>query len=153
MILDADLTVNPSELTKFYQAISTNKADLVIGSRLVYPMEKQAMRMLNYIGNKIFSLIFSYIIEQKIKDTLCGTKVLLRKNYEIIKKGQKYFGNFDPFGDFDLIFGSAKQNFKIVEIPIRYEQRTYGKTNISRFKHGLLLFRMAFIGLRKLKFR
>ena len=153
MILDADLTVAPNELTKFFDVITNNKADLVIGTRLVYPMEKQAMRLLNYFGNKFFSLVFSYIIDQKIKDTLCGTKVLLRKNYEMIKQNQKYFGNFDPFGDFDLIFGSARLNFKIAEIPIRYKQRTYGETNISRFKHGLLLVRMALVGFVKLKFR
>jgi hypothetical protein len=153
MILDADLTVKPKELIKFYNVIAENKADLVIGTRLVYPMEQQAMRMLNYFGNKIFSIIFSFIIDQKIKDTLCGTKVILRKNYELIKKNQKYFGDFDPFGDFDLIFGGAMLNFKIIEIPIRYGQRMYGETNISRFKHGLLLFKMAIIGLLKLKFR
>ncbi len=153
MILDADLTVNPSELVKFYNAISQNKGELVIGSRLIYPMEKQAMRLLNYFGNKIFSVIFSFIIEQKIKDTLCGTKAILKKNYEAIKENQRYFGNFDPFGDFDLIFGAAKQNFKIVEIPVRYQERKYGSTNIDRFRHGLLLIKMSFIGLQKLKFR
>lgn len=153
MILDADLTVKPSELTKFYNVIAEDKADLVIGSRLVYPMEDQAMRLLNYFGNKAFSIIFSYIIEQKIKDTLCGTKVLLKKNYNLIKANQKYFGDFDPFGDFDLIFGSAKLNLKILEIPIRYGERKYGETNISRFRHGFLLLKMSIVGLRKLKFR
>ncbi|MEK7100455.1 MAG: glycosyltransferase family 2 protein [Patescibacteria group bacterium] len=153
MILDADLTVKPSELLKFYEVIAKNKAELVIGSRLIYPMEKQAMRLLNYFGNKIFSIIFSFIIEQRVKDTLCGTKSLLRKNYEIIKRNQRYFGNFDPFGDFDLIFGAAKQNFKIVEIPVRYKERRYGSTNIDRFRHGLLLIKMSLIGLQKLKFR
>lgn len=152
MILDADLTVRPNELTKFYNVIARNQAELVIGSRLVYPMEKQAMRLLNYFGNKLFSIIFSFIIGQKIKDTLCGTKVLLRKNYELIKANQKYFGNFDPFGDFDLIFGAAKLNFKIAEIPIRYRDRTYGTTNISRFRHGLLLAKMAIVGALKIKF-
>src|SRR5688572_9483840 len=152
LILDADLTVKPSELTKFYNLIASNRAELAIGSRLVYPMEKQAMRLLNYLGNKFFSLIFSFIIDQKIKDTLCGTKAVLRKNYELIKKNQKYFGNFDPFGDFDLIFGAAKLNFKITEIPVRYGQRTYGTTNISRFRHGLLLAKMAIIGASKIKF-
>lgn len=153
MILDADLTVKPTELIKFYNVIHEGKADLVIGSRLVYPMQKQAMRTLNYFGNKIFSIIFSFIIDQKIKDTLCGTKVLLKKHYNQIRSNQKFFGNFDPFGDFDLIFGSARQNFKIVEIPIRYKQRTYGETNINRFKHGFLLFKMVYIGLKKLKFK
>lgn len=153
MILDADLTVKPTELTKFYDAISKNRADLIIGCRLIYPMEKQAMRILNYIGNKFFSTVFSFIIDQKIKDTLCGTKVILKKNYELIKKNQNYFGNFDPFGDFDLIFGASKLDLKILEVPVRYGERKYGETNISRFKHGLLLFKMAIIGALKLKFR
>ncbi len=153
IILDADLTVKPKELKKFYDCICDDKADLVIGTRLVYPMEKQAMRLLNYFGNKMFSILFSFIIDQKIKDTLCGTKAILKKNYLKIKSSQKYFGNFDPFGDFDLIFGSAKLNLKIAEIPIRYGQRKYGETNIDRFRHGLLLLKMAYIGLTKLKFK
>lgn len=152
MILDADLTVAPTELSKFYAAISEDKGELIIGSRLVYPMEKQSMRLLNYFGNKIFSLIFSFIIGQKIKDTLCGTKVISRKNYMMIKKRQKYLGGFDPFGDFDLIFGATMHDLKILEIPIRYRERTYGSTNISRFKHGLLLLKMALVGARRIKF-
>lgn len=152
IILDADLTVKPKELKKFYDVICQGKADLAIGTRLIYPMEKQAMRLLNYFGNKMFSILFSFIIDQKIKDTLCGTKAILKKNYLKIKSNQKYFGNFDPFGDFDLIFGSAKLNFKIIEIPIRYGQRKYGQTNIDRFRHGFLLLRMVHIGLLKLKF-
>lgn len=153
MILDADLTVKPNELIKFYNAVSEGKGELIIGSRLIYPMEKQAMRTLNYIGNKLFSVIFSFIIGQRIKDTLCGTKVILSKNYNLIVKGQKYFGNFDPFGDFDFIFGSAMLDLKITEIPVRYHDRKYGETNISRFSHGLLLLKMVFIGLLKLKFK
>jgi len=152
MILDADLTVDPMELTKFYQAVSDGKGEFVMGSRLVYPMEKQAMRTLNYIGNKFFSITFSYLLGQKVKDTLCGTKVILKENYEKIKKNRSYFGDFDPFGDFDLIFGASKLNLKIIEIPVRYKQRTYGETNISRFKHGLLLLKMSLFAAIKLKF-
>lgn len=152
IILDADLTVKPKELRKFYDCICEGKSDLVIGTRLVYPMEKQAMRTLNYFGNKLFSILFSFIVDQKIKDTLCGTKAILKSNYLKIKSNQKYFGNFDPFGDFDLIFGAAKLNFKIAEIPVRYGQRKYGETNIDRFRHGSLLLKMVYIGLTKLKF-
>jgi hypothetical protein len=152
MILDADLTVDPKELSKFYDAIVKGKGDLIMGSRLVYPMEKQAMRGLNYLGNKFFSLTFSFLLEQKIKDTLCGTKVILTTDYEKIKKNRRFFGNFDPFGDFDLIFGASKLNLKIVEIPIRYKERTYGTTNISRFKHGLLLFKMCYFAAKRIKF-
>ena len=151
MILDADLTTPPEDLPKFYEAIVSGKGELVIGTRLVYPMEDEAMRLLNILGNKIFSLLFTWLLDQRITDTLCGTKVLRRRHYERIKEGRSYFGEFDPFGDFDLIFGAAKLNLKIVEIPVRYAARTYGSTQISRFRHGLLLLRMVAVAFRKLK--
>jgi len=152
MILDADLTVPPEDLPKFYNAISTGKGEYINGSRLVYPVEKEAMRTLNMIGNVVFSLMFTWLLEQRLKDTLCGTKVISRKNYEKLIAGRKYFGEFDPFGDFDLIFGSAKLNLKFVEVPIRYKARKYGTTNISRFKHGWLLLKMVFFAMNKIKF-
>lgn len=152
MILDADLTVAPEDLLKFYRVIKSGKAEFVMGSRLVYPMEKEAMRYLNILGNKFFSLTFSFLLDQNIKDTLCGTKVLFKKDYHEIANNRSYFGNFDPFGDFDLIFGASKLNLKIVEVPIRYRARTYGTTNISRFKHGLLLLKMAIFAAKKIKF-
>lgn len=151
IILDADLSVAPEELPKFYEAIVGGKGELVNGSRLVYPVEKEAMRFLNILGNQFFSVVLSWIINQHIKDTLCGTKALSRKNYERIAKARVYFGDFDPFGDFDLIFGAARLRLKIVEIPIRYHARTYGKTNISRFTHGWLLLKMTWFALWKLK--
>jgi SAM-dependent methyltransferase len=151
MILDADLTVVPADLPKFYAAIAEGKGDFINGCRLVYPMEKGAMRFLNMIGNKTFSLIFTWTLGQRIKDTLCGTKVLLKSNYEKIKAGRAYFGEFDPFGDFDLLFGASKLNLKITEMPVSYKERKYGVTKISRFRHGLLLFRMSFIAFVKLK--
>jgi hypothetical protein len=151
-ILDADLTVPPEDLPKFHDAISSGKAEFVNGSRLVYPMEKQAMRFLNLLGNMFFASAFSWLLSQKFKDTLCGTKVLTRKNYEKIAANRSFFGDFDPFGDFDLLFGASKQNLKIVEIPIRYKERTYGETNISRFRHGWLLLQMCVYAARKLKF-
>jgi len=153
MILDADLTVVPEDLKKFYAAIAEGKGEFINGSRLVYPMEKGAMRFLNMLGNKTFSLIFTWTLGQRIKDTLCGTKVLLKSNYEKIKAGRAYFGEFDPFGDFDLLFGASKLNLKITELPVSYKERKYGETKISRFRHGLLLFRMAFIAFIKLKLR
>ena len=152
MILDADLTVPPEDLPRFYEALVSGKGDFINGVRLVYPMEKQAMRGLNLLGNKFFSLAFSWMLGQPIKDTLCGTKVLWRADYEKIAANRSYFGNFDPFGDFDLIFGAAKLNLKIVDLPIRYRERTYGSTNISRWKHGLLLFRMVAFAARRIKF-
>lgn len=152
MILDADLTSPPEDMPKFYQILRSGKTEFVMGSRLVYPMEKEAMRFLNILGNKFFSLAFSFLLDQPIKDTLCGTKVIFREDYEELVKNRSYFGNFDPFGDFDLIFGASKLNLKIAEIPIRYKARTYGTTNISRFKHGLILLKMTLFAAKRLKF-
>ena len=152
MILDADLTVPPEDLPKFFGAIASGKGEFINGTRLVYQMEEQAMRSLNLLGNKFFSRAFTYILEQRIRDTLCGTKVLWAEDYSKIAAGREYFGDFDPFGDFDLLFGASKLNLKIVEIPIKYCERTYGSTQISRFRHGLLLFKMTFFALGKIKF-
>ena len=152
MILDADLTMPPEELPKFYDALRYNKGEFINGSRLVYPMDKNAMRFLNLLGNKFFGMFFSYLLGQRLKDTLCGTKVLYKKDYDQIVRNRHFFGDFDPFGDFDLIFGAAKLNLKITEIIIRYRDREYGSTQISRFRHGLLLIRMTLFAARKLKF-
>lgn len=152
MILDADLTVPPEDLPSFYYAITRNKGEFINGSRLVYPMEKNAMRLLNLLGNKFFSIMFSWLLEQPIKDTLCGTKVIFKKDYEKLIKNRSFFGEFDPFGDFDLIFGAYKLNLKIVDLPIRYRERVYGDTNISRFSHGFILLKMAGYAARKIKF-
>ncbi|MBK6644712.1 MAG: glycosyltransferase [Anaerolineales bacterium] len=152
MILDADLTVPPEDLPRFYEAIASGRGEFINGVRLVYPMEKEAMRTLNFIGNKFFSMAFSWLLGQSVKDTLCGTKVMWRKDYEAIAANRAYFGDFDPFGDFDLIFGAAKLNLKIVDLPIRYRERTYGTTNISRWKHGVLLLRMVSFAARRIKF-
>ena len=153
MILDADLTVPPEELPKFYNAVASGQCDYANGVRLVYPMEKKAMRFLNMCGNKFFSIAFSWALGQNIKDTLCGTKVMLKTNYEKIATNRSYFGDFDPFGDFDLLFGASKLNLRIAELPVSYKERKYGETKISRFRHGLLLFKMAFIAFIKLKLR
>jgi len=152
MILDADLTVPPEDLPKFFDAIVSGKGEFINGSRLVYQMEKEAMRFLNLLGNKFFSRAFTYLLEQRIRDTLCGTKVLWREDYMKILQGREYFGDFDPFGDFDLLFGAAKLNLKIVEIPVRYRERAYGTTQISRFMHGILLLKMTLFALKKIKF-
>jgi len=152
MILDADLTVAPEDLPRFYDALRTGAGEFVNGVRLVYPMEKQAMRFLNLIGNKFFSMAFSWLLGQPIKDTLCGTKVLRREEYRLIGANRGYFGDFDPFGDFDLLFGAAKLGLKIVEVPIRYRERSYGTTNIQRWRHGWLLVRMSSFAAARLKF-
>ena len=153
MILDADLTMPPEELPKYYDALVQGKGEFINGVRLVYPMENQAMRFFNLVGNKFFSLAFSWILGQPIKDTLCGTKVLRKRDYEMIAANRGYFGEFDPFGDFDLIFGAARLNLKMVDLPIRYRERTYGDTNISRWSHGWLLLKMVFFATKKIKFR
>lgn len=151
-IYDADMTVPPEDVEKFYRAIASSRGEFINGSRLVYPVEKGAMRVLNFFGNKFFSLAFTTILGQSLKDTLCGTKVLWKKDYEAIKANRAFFGDFDPFGDFDLLFGASKLNLKIIEVPVRYRERVYGETNISRWKHGWLLLQMTVFAARKLRF-
>ncbi|MDP3914934.1 MAG: glycosyltransferase [Bacteroidota bacterium] len=153
MILDADLTTPPEDMPKFYDALRDNKGEFINGCRLVYPMDKEAMRFLNFLANKFFGWFFSYVLGQQLKDTLCGTKVLFRNDYEKIIANRKYFGDFDPFGDFDLLFGAAKLNLKITEVIVRYRDREYGSTQISRFSHGWLLIKMSIFAARKIKFK
>jgi len=152
MILDADLTVPPEDLPKFFAAIQLGHCEFVNGVRLVYPMEDEAMRFLNMCGNKFFSMLFSWLLSMPVKDTLCGTKVFSKTHYELIEANRSYFGNFDPFGDFDLIFGAAKLNLKIRDLPIRYQSRTYGEPQIDRWRDGMLLIRMGIFAARKIKF-
>jgi glycosyltransferase involved in cell wall biosynthesis len=152
MILDADLTMPPEELPKFYEAAVSGRCEFANGSRLVYPMEEQAMKFLNLCANKSFSLLFTWLLGQPIKDTLCGTKVLSKDSYDRIVANRDYFGDFDPFGDFDLLFGASKLNLKILDIPIRYKERVYGSTNIQRWRHGWLLLQMVIFAASKLKF-
>jgi glycosyltransferase involved in cell wall biosynthesis len=151
MILDADLTMPPEDLPKFFEALASGQGEFINGSRLVYPMEDDAMRFLNLAANKVFSWLFTWLLNQRFTDTLCGTKVLRKSDYEMIRKNRGYFGDFDPFGDFDLIFGAAKLNLKVVEVPVRYAERVYGETQISRFLHGWLLLKMVVFAFRKLK--
>ncbi len=153
MILDADLTMPPEELPKFYDALVSGKGEFINGSRLVYGMEEEAMRFLNLLANHGFSLIFTWLLNQRVKDTLCGTKVLYKRDYERIVTARHFFGDFDPYGDFDLLFGAAKQNLKIIDMPVHYKARTYGTSQISRFSGGVLLTRMSLIGWHKFKWR
>jgi ubiquinone/menaquinone biosynthesis C-methylase UbiE len=152
MILDADLTVPPEDLRRFYEAWRGGKGEFVNGVRLVYPMQDRAMRFFNFLGNKFFSLAFTWLLGQSVKDTLCGTKVLSKQHYEMIAANRSYFGEFDPFGDFDLLFGAAKYNLKIADLPVRYRERTYGTTNIQRWTHGWLLLRMVVQAMARIKF-
>ncbi|WP_446010259.1 glycosyltransferase [Candidatus Electrothrix sp.] len=152
LILDADMTVRPEDLPIFVQALADGKGEFINGVRLVYPMEDEAMRFFNILGNKFFSFAFSWLLNQQIKDTLCGTKVMWRQDYEILAAHRHYFGEFDPFGDFDLIFGAAKMNLKLIDLPIRYQARRYGTTNISRWSNGWLLLKMVIFASRKIKF-
>ena len=152
MILDSDLTMPPEDLPKYFEVIAAGTAEFVNGSRLIYPMEAEAMRFLNKMANYVFGWLFAWLMEQRVRDTLCGTKVLFRSDYQRIAANRAYFGDFDPFGDFDLLFGAARLNLKIADLPIRYRERTYGEIKIHRFRHGLLLLKMSVFGARKLKF-
>jgi len=151
MILDSDLTMPPEELPKYYEAIVSGKGEFINGCRLVYPMEKKAMRFLNMVANHFFARLFTWLLGQRIKDTLCGTKVLWQHDYEQIAANRSYFGDFDPFGDFDLLFGASRLNHKIIDMPIRYRERSYGEIKISRWQHGWLLLRVSWVAFRKLK--
>ena len=152
MILDADLTVPPEDLVVFYNAWLSGKGDFINGVRLVYPMEEKAMRFFNLVGNKFFSLAFSWLLGQTVRDTLCGTKVLGRSQYQLLAANREYFGKIDPFGDFDLLFGAARYNLKIVDLPVRYRERKYGETNIQRWSQGLLLLKMVVLAARRIRF-
>jgi len=151
IIFDADMTVSPKELPKFFRAVAENQGELVIGSRLIYKLNKKSMPKVNILGNKFFALAFSWLLNQKITDTLCGTKALSKENYKKLLINRKYFGERDPFGDFDLILGASKQKMKIIEIPVHYHPRKYGDSNISRYKHGILLLKMAIEAVFKIK--
>jgi glycosyltransferase involved in cell wall biosynthesis len=152
MIFDEDISVPPEELPRFVELLSRQQCEFANGSRLVYPMEKQAMQFLNMIANKCFGWMFTFLLGQRLRDTLCGTKVLRRADYEKIAANRAYFGDFDPFGDFDLLFGAARLGLKIADVPVHYKQRVYGSTNISRFRHGWILLRMCAFAARKIKF-
>jgi glycosyltransferase involved in cell wall biosynthesis len=152
LILDSDLGVAPGDVPKFVEALARGKGEMVNGSRLVYPMEGRAMRFLNLLANKFFAALFTWLLGQQVRDTLCGTKALWREDYERIAANRSFFGDFDPFGDFDLLFGAARLNFRIVDLAVRYHERRYGETNISRFSHGWLLLQMSAFAARKLKF-
>jgi SAM-dependent methyltransferase len=151
-ILDADMGVAPADMLKFVEALARGKGELINGSRMVYPMEGRAMRFLNLLANKCFALLFSWLLGQQVRDTLCGTKALYREDYERISANRAFFGDFDPFGDFDLLFGASRLNLRIADLAVRYHERRYGETNISRFRHGWLLLRMSLFAARKLKF-
>jgi hypothetical protein len=152
LILDSDMGVDPEDIPKFVEALVRGKGEMINGSRMVYPMEGQAMRFLNMMANKAFAFLFSWVLGQQVRDTLCGTKALYREDYERIAANRAFFGDFDPFGDFDLLFGASRLNLKIVDLAVRYRERRYGQTNISRFRHGWLLLRMSLFAARKLKF-
>jgi SAM-dependent methyltransferase len=153
VIQDADLTAPPEDLPKFFEVITTGAAEFANGSRLVYPMDERAMRLLNFFGNKFFATALSYVLGQPVKDSLCGTKMLLRSDYERLRMRIAELGDFDPFGDFNLLFGASLMRLKIRDVPVRYKERTYGDTNISRFSHGWLLLKMTAFGLLHIKWK
>lgn len=152
IIHDSDLTVSTKNLPYFFEALASGQCEFANGCRLIYPCSKEAMPFLNAFANRFFAFLLSFLIDIRIKDSLCGTKALSRINYQKIAENRKYFGEFDPFGDFDLLFGSSKLNLLISDIPVRYYPRTYGKSNIQHFKEGLILLRMCLYAARKMKF-
>lgn len=152
IVLDADLSVPPEELPRFIESLQNGVCEFANGSRLLYPMERHAMQFLNILGNRLFGITFTFLLGQQVRDTLCGTKALWARDYQKIVLNRSYFGDFDPFGDFDLLFGASRLNLRIRDVPVHYKERTYGSTNISRFRHGALLIRMTLIAARRLRF-
>jgi hypothetical protein len=150
-ILDADLTMPPELLPRFYEAYCSGLGDFINGNRLVYPMEGEAMRPLNRIGNLFFAKAIAWALKAPIGDSLCGTKLLAKADWHRFNEWKNDFGDFDPFGDFELIFPAQVLGLGIVDVPIRYLARTYGETNISRFRHGLMLLRMTWVGFKKIR--
>jgi glycosyltransferase involved in cell wall biosynthesis len=153
MILDSDISVAPEDLTKFYEVLATGKARFANGTRFAYEQQDEAMRTLNRAGNIFFSLLFTWLLGQRITDTLCGTKVLFKSDYEAIVANRKRFGDFDPFGDFDLLFGAAWLRQKILDVPVRYWARVYGESKVRVAKHGPLLIKMSLIALWHFKMK
>ena len=152
MILDSDLTVRPEDLVYFFDAIASGKCEFANGCRLIYPVSAETMPWLNRMANRFFAWLLSYLLNTKIKDSLCGTKAISRDNYQKLAANRAYFGDFDPFGDFDLLFGSAKLGLHIMDIPVRYMPRTYGSSNIQHVKEGMVLLKMCLYAAQKLKF-
>jgi len=150
-ILDADLTMPPEMLPRFYNAYCSGLADFVNGTRLVYPMEGEAMRFLNRLGNEFFARALSYVLDSHLNDSLCGTKLLRRDDYARMIRWRGDFGDVDPFGDFELLFPAAILGLGIIDVPVYYRARSYGATQIHRFRHGLMLLRMTAIGLFRVK--
>jgi len=150
-ILDADLTVPPEQLDRFYDAYCRGLGDFINGSRLVYPMEGEAMQFLNRLGNMFFARVLAAIMDVSIGDSLCGTKLFSREAYGRMAAWRRDFGDFDPFGDFELLFPASVFGLGIVDIPVRYLARSYGSTSISRFQHGWMLLQMTMAGLLRLK--
>ncbi len=152
MILDADLTTIPEELPYFIDVILSGQAEFVNGSRLVYPVPKGAMNGANMLGNKFFSVAFTYLLGQRVKDTLCGTKVLWRSDWERIKPMLGSWGTEDRWGDYELLLGAAKLNLKILDLPVHYQERIHGSTKMTKvFRNGLVMLKMCWHGFLKLK--
>ncbi|MBD2315410.1 glycosyltransferase [Phormidium tenue] len=152
IILDSDLTVRPEDLIYFFNAVASGRCEFANGCRLIYPVSEDTMPWLNRMANRFFAWLLSYLLNTKIKDSLCGTKVLKKIHYERIAQNRSYFGDFDPFGDFDLLFGAAKLGLQIQDIPVRYMPRTYGQSNIQHIKEGLVLLKMCLYAAQKIKF-
>lgn len=151
VILDGDLTVAAHELTRFYQQMAPGV--FLNGSRMVFPMEPGAMRRLNHAGNTFFALVCSIIVRSWLTDSLCGTKMLARRDWLAMAKTFPELLQRDPFGDHALLYGAARLGLSIREVPVSYLARTYGTTNISRFSDGWKLFKLAVWEFVQTRFR
>jgi Glycosyl transferase family 2 len=153
MILDADMTVAPEDLPRFFLALSEGHAQFANGVRMTFPMEDRAMQPANILGNRAFARLFSWLLGTRITDTLCGTKVLFREDWDRVRDARPLFGGFDPFGDFDLLFAARYAGLRMVDVPVYYHARTSGETKIHRWRDGVYLSGTCLTALRVFKMR
>ena len=141
-IIDCDFTVDIDDSIDAIMESTKNENILINCSRTTFPMEKDAMRWANYIGNRCFAIFLSILINKPISDSLCGTKVFSRKFFNLMKKNGSWESKSDPFGDFTIIFEAANNNIKILNYPVRYYARRSGAPNISRWLDGIKLLKV-----------
>jgi len=152
MILDGDLAVMPEELPYFFRALVSGAGEFINGSRLVYPVPQQAMKFSNKVGNKLFGSLFSYLLDQRVKDTLCGTKALWRKDWLRIERNLGHWGIKDRWGDYELLFGASKLHLRICDLPVHYQERVYGISKMTRVvSNGMRMLGICWGALRRLR--
>ncbi len=130
-ILDADCSVKPKEIKKFFKELEKEKKRIIIGNRFFKKMEKNAMPSLHILGNRFFALLFSIALRQKIHDTLCGTKAFANES------AKKMHLEENSWPDFELLFKAKKIGLEIIEVPVTYHARKHGESKMKTFKDSI----------------